>query len=69
MGRITMPVLIHHGLNDSKAPPVQLDILRAGAGTDRLEFVTYDGGDHGLKDPQQRQRLLTETRDFLKKIR
>lgn len=69
LGRITMPVMIHHGLNDRKAPPVQMDILMRGAGTDLLEFVTYEGGEHGLKDPLQRQRLLQETRDFLKKIR
>ena len=66
---VTMPVMIHHGLKDRKAPPVQMDVLMQGAGTDMLEFVTYDGGEHGLKDPVQRQRLLEETRDFLKKIR
>lgn len=69
LSRITMPVMIHHGLNDRKAPPAQMDVLIQGAGTDRLEFVTYDGGEHGLKDPLQRQRLLQETRNFLKKIR
>jgi len=69
LSRVTMPVMIHHGLKDRKAPPVQMDVLMQGAGTDMLEFVTYDGGEHGLKDPVQRQRLLEETRDFLKKIR
>lgn len=69
LGRITMPVMIHHGLEDEKAPPIQMDILRREAGTDRLEFVTYSGGGHGLKNAAFRDQLLRETRDFLKKIR
>ncbi len=68
LNRVTMPVMIHHGLNDRKASPLQMDVLMQGAATDRLEFVTYDGGEHGLKDPVPRQRLLAETRGFFKKI-
>lgn len=67
--RVTMPVMVHHGLADHKVPTEQLDILRTRAGTDRLEFVTYDGGGHGLKDPLHRQRLLAECADFVRKIR
>lgn len=67
LGRIQVPVQVHHGLDDKKAPPVQMDVLKAGASSKELEFITYDKGTHGLKDPQQRQTLLAETRNFVRK--
>lgn len=68
MGRITMPTFVQHGTEDSKAPVGQLDLLLKHAGTERLEIVTFSGGEHGLKKPQERDQMLRETRAFFKKI-
>ncbi|MGZ9108459.1 MAG: alpha/beta fold hydrolase [Micavibrio sp.] len=68
MGRITMPTFVQHGTDDRKAPVGQLDLLLKHAGTARMEIVTFGGGEHGLKKPQERDQLLRETRAFFKKI-
>jgi len=66
--RITMPTFVQHGTDDSKAPVGQLDLLAKHAATQRLEIVTFAGGEHGLKKPHEREQLLRETRAFFKKI-
>jgi len=67
--RITMPALILCGSADAKAPPAkQADTLKSVITTNNLEVVVIDGGDHGLKTAEDRRILLSQTRDFFRKI-
>lgn len=67
LSRITMPVLVQHGSNDSKSPVSQLEPLRHQMHGELIEIVIYPDGEHGLKDSRHRDELLREVMAFFKK--
>jgi pimeloyl-ACP methyl ester carboxylesterase len=60
------PVLVQHGEDDKHIPLSQLDILKQhGAKARRIEITTYEGGQRGLRQLQERRTLFYHTRQFL----
>lgn len=67
--RMTMPVTIHHGSADSRAPLDHLrTVLHLAAPKGPIDITVYEGGDHGLKTGDQHRAILTQSRAFLQLI-
>lgn len=63
---IDLPLLVQHGDADDEIPPIQLELLRRYATSDRrIEVTTYEGGTHGLPQPSHRKTALLHIRRFI----
>lgn len=68
--RLTRPLLIAHGEDDSNVPVSQSKKLVAAlkkAGNSNFDFVTYEGEGHGFSDPANQKDWLDRLDAFLAK--
>lgn len=67
--RLEMRTQIHHGTADNKSA---MDAIRTLLGRvapkGPVEIVGYEGGGHGLKEPQHRQILIAQIAQFIKNL-
>lgn len=65
---IGLPLLAQHGEADREIPPVQIELLRRHAVSDkRIEITTYENGTHGLPDPKHRRASIHHLSHFLRR--
>jgi pimeloyl-ACP methyl ester carboxylesterase len=67
--RLEMRTQIYHGTVDDKS---DMDAIRTLLGRVKpkgpVEIVGYEGGGHGLKEPEHRQVLIRQITDFIRKL-
>lgn len=65
---IDLPLLVQHGDEDEEISPIQLELLRRHATSDRrIELTTYEGGTHGLPEPNHREAACLHIARFIRR--
>ena len=65
--KTTLPMIIHHGAQDRYIGIDHLNVVRENARSKRLDITVYEPGEHGLKEPKERQMILFHICQFLGK--
>jgi pimeloyl-ACP methyl ester carboxylesterase len=66
--RLRGPVLVIHGDADEEVPHTHGARAAAILGPDVARLITVSGANHGLKQPHERELVVSETVDFLARL-
>ena len=66
LGKVSTPVFLLHGMQDTVIPPSQLDIARKYLMSPRIDITTFDDGGYGLEQDNHRQACLNQIRAIAK---
>ena len=66
--RISNPILLLHGANDTVAPPANVELLRKGVASDVVEVVTLPRSRHVITMDWEKDRVAMEIVDFFRRF-